>query len=203
MMADRVSTIRFRAEGTQEIVSRVEELNRAIMRQQRELGNAVKVANQNGPGGADAIRLAQQHAGQLTRLQAMVDKEKRSQFDKGTEITDTHMRQVYNRDNAERAASDRMLSRQKVAMDKSAEQQYAAYAKNAAADTQAANVEQAGREKASKKLDDLYFRDEVNNRKAGEKAQKERIALHNDAQAADEKDRKKTNKANETQAKEA
>src|ERR1035438_4742883 len=116
-MADRVSTIRFKAEGTQEIVSRVEELNRAILRGQRELANSVRAADQGGPGRADAVKLSQQNADQLTRMHAMLDKEKKAQFDKETEINDAHMRGLANRENAEKAAADRMLARQKVAID--------------------------------------------------------------------------------------
>ena len=83
-MADRVSTIRFKVEGTSEVNSKIEELNRAIARQQRQLAQSTREAAQKQAGGtADAgefIKRAKQDSDQLARLHRMRDKEREDQL---------------------------------------------------------------------------------------------------------------------------
>lgn len=77
-MGDKVSTIRYKVEGTQEVASKIEALTRAAAKQQRDLATATKVAMQQQEGGVgsdDAVKRAQKDAGRLTNIRGMLAKE--------------------------------------------------------------------------------------------------------------------------------
>lgn len=78
-MADRLSTLRYKAEGTQEVASKSKELNRQLIQQQRQLAQSYRDAKASGDDPALKKR-AQQDAAQLVRTQRLIQVEQKAQF---------------------------------------------------------------------------------------------------------------------------
>lgn len=77
-MPDRVSTIRFKVEGTREVTSKMSELNREAVRQQRDLARSLAQATKEQAGGidpTDTIRRARTEALRLANIRASMAKE--------------------------------------------------------------------------------------------------------------------------------